>query len=374
MKTYLVGGAVRDQQLNLPVTEKDWVVTGATTEEMLAKGFVQIDADFPVFKHPQTSEEYALARTEKKQGTGYKGFIVDSGPAVSLEQDLARRDLTINAIAMDEAGNLVDPYRGLEDLRDGKLRHVTEAFVEDPVRLIRAARFAAVLGQQGFSISHETFACMKQMSEAEELKTIKPERLLREMYKALAAAQCWKFFKVLGKCGALDLLLPGINHWINGKQMIHGEDAEPILALQRATKLTDDILVRLVAVMYQAVVTADFELGNYLPIEKNLQQLLAVVKQHGVDLLDGSNPEKLLVDLERSGAFKQGVLFNQVLLVLQAVFPEQLERINGLHQIRQQLKSVSSEDLMKKGFNGKQLGQEIQRQRRLLLEKWLGNS
>lgn len=374
MKVYLVGGAVRDQQLQLPVTEKDWLVTGATREEMLQKGFLQIDADFPVFKHPQTSEEYALARTEKKQGAGYKGFAIESGPEVTLEQDLARRDLTINAIAMDEAGNLVDPYHGLEDLSDGKLRHVTEAFTEDPVRLIRAARFAAVLGHLGFSISHETFACMKQMSVQEELETIKPQRLLREMYKALAAEQSWKFFKVLGKCGALDLLLPGINVWINGEQMTHGQDAEPILALQRATKLSDDIFVRLATVMYQAIVNADFELGNYLPIEKNLQQLLTAVKQHGAALLGGREAEKLLADLERSGAFKQGVLFDRVLQVLRAVFSEQAGRIDGLYQLRGQLQNLSSEELMQKGFNGKQLGLELQRQRTLLVETWLLNS
>lgn len=373
MKVYLVGGAVRDQQLQLPVGERDWLVTGATAEQMRAKGYVQIDAEFPVFKHPQTAEEYALARTETKKGNGYKGFLIESGPEITLEQDLARRDLTINAIAMDEQGELIDPFHGLEDLREGRLRHVTEAFVEDPVRILRTARFAAVLGEYGFTVSHETFDLMKKMSVAEELKTIKPERLLREMNKALVAKQCWKFFKVLGKCGALDLLLPGINGLINGEQMVHGEDAGPILALQRAAKLSDEISVRLMAVMYHAIVEENFELEKYLPVDKNLLQLIDGLKQNSYELLQVNEAEMLLMHLEKTGAFKQGGLFGQIVNVLQAVFPEREERLLGLQDLVEQLRGASAESLMQKGFTGVALGQEIRRQRITRIGQWLND-
>ncbi|PVV14754.1 MAG: rhodanese, partial [gamma proteobacterium symbiont of Ctena orbiculata] len=161
MKTYLVGGAVRDQLLDLPITERDWVVVGSSPEEMLAAGYRRADSEFPVFLHPETGEEYALARTEVKSGSGYKGFQVEYGPHITLEQDLLRRDLTINAMAISESGDFIDVCGGRDDLDNGKLRHITNAFTEDPVRLLRIARFAAKLGCWGFRVAHETNALMK---------------------------------------------------------------------------------------------------------------------------------------------------------------------------------------------------------------------
>lgn len=371
MKIYLVGGAVRDQQLQIDYHERDWLVTGATVEKMLDKGFIQIDADFPVFKHPQTGDEYALARTEKKQGKGYKGFVTEAGPGVTLEQDLARRDLTINAIAMDEDGNLIDPFHGLDDIRDGKLRHITSAFTEDPVRLLRTARFAAVLGQYGFSVSHETFKLLKEMSVQDELQTIRPERLMKEMNKALAADQCWKFFKVLGKCGALNVLLPGINVWVNGQQMVHGHDSVSILALQRAVRLTDDVAVRFMVVMYNAIVNHGYILQDYLPLDNKVLQLQKALSAHAEILLESNDAAELLNALEGCGVLKQGMLFKQVMLILQSVFPAQAKRIYDLQQLAAQLSAVSSEQYIQQGFSGKQLGQQIQHQRNQIIIDWL---
>ncbi|MGL5432322.1 MAG: multifunctional CCA tRNA nucleotidyl transferase/2'3'-cyclic phosphodiesterase/2'nucleotidase/phosphatase, partial [Plesiomonas shigelloides] len=169
MQTYLVGGAVRDQLLGLNVTERDWVVVGATPEQLLAQGYQQVGRDFPVFLHPRTHEEYALARTERKQGQGYTGFVCHAAPDVTLEQDLLRRDLTINAIAQAEDGSLTDPYGGQQDLRDRWLRHVSPAFSEDPLRVLRVARFAARFAHLGFRVAPETLALMQQISASGEL-------------------------------------------------------------------------------------------------------------------------------------------------------------------------------------------------------------
>ena len=181
MQTYLVGGAVRDKLLGLGVKDRDWVVVGATPEDMLQRGFKQVGADFPVFLHPDTGEEYALARTERKQGRGYHGFSVYSAPDVSLEDDLRRRDLTINAMAETENGDLVDPFNGHADLEQKKLRHVSEAFAEDPLRILRTARFAARLQPLGFSICRETMALMREMGASGELGDLVPERVWQEI-------------------------------------------------------------------------------------------------------------------------------------------------------------------------------------------------
>ncbi|MEJ2592815.1 MAG: hypothetical protein P8178_15730 [Candidatus Thiodiazotropha sp.] len=211
MKIYLVGGAVRDRLLDLPVSERDWVVVGATPEQMLEQGFRRADADFPVFLHPQTGEEYALARTEVKTGPGYKGFAVESGPQVTLEQDLLRRDLTINALAMDEAGELIDPCGGRDDLENGLLRHITPAFSEDPVRLLRVARFAAKLGRWGFRVAHGTHGLMQKMAASPDLANLRAERVWRELVRAMGEPQPWRFFEVLHRCGALARLMPPLD-------------------------------------------------------------------------------------------------------------------------------------------------------------------
>ncbi|MEQ9940504.1 multifunctional CCA addition/repair protein [Pectobacterium aroidearum] len=212
MKIYLVGGAVRDSLLGLPVTEKDWVVVGATPEELLAQGYQQVGKDFPVFLHPVSHDEYALARTERKSGKGYTGFVCHAAPDVTLEQDLLRRDLTINAIARTEQGDLIDPYHGRRDLENHVLRHVSDAFSEDPLRVLRVARFAARFAHLGFQIAEETMALMQKMAHEGELAYLTPERVWKETEKALGTSSPDVYFQVLRDCGALAVLFPEIDN------------------------------------------------------------------------------------------------------------------------------------------------------------------
>ncbi|MEQ9948388.1 multifunctional CCA addition/repair protein [Pectobacterium aroidearum] len=212
MKIYLVGGAVRDSLLGLSVTEKDWVVVGATPENLLAQGYQQVGKDFPVFLHPVSRDEYALARTERKSGKGYTGFVCHAAPDVTLEQDLLRRDLTINAIARTERGDLIDPYHGRRDLENRVLRHVSDAFSEDPLRVLRVARFAARFAHLGFQIAEETMALMQKMAHEGELAYLTPERVWKETEKALGTSSPDVYFQVLRDCGALAVLFPEIDN------------------------------------------------------------------------------------------------------------------------------------------------------------------
>ena len=209
MKAYAVGGAVRDELLGLPVKDRDYVVVGATPEEMVRLGYKPVGKDFPVFLHPRTHEEYALARTERKSGRGYKGFTVHAAPDVSLEDDLRRRDLTINAIARAEDGTLIDPFGGAKDLRAGILRHVSEAFAEDPVRILRVARFAA---RFDFAVSPETLLLMKNMVASGEADALVPERVWQELAKGLCEPRPQRMFEVLEACGLRARLLPEIKN------------------------------------------------------------------------------------------------------------------------------------------------------------------
>ena len=209
MRTYIVGGAVRDRLLGLPVADRDYVVVGATPDDMVAQGYQPVGKDFPVFLHPQSHEEYALARTERKSGHGYKGFKVYAAPDVTLEEDLRRRDLTINAMAEDEAGVLVDPYGGQHDLVARVFRHVSEAFSEDPVRILRVARFAARFTD--FAVAPETNALMRQMVDNGEIDALVPERVWQEVARGLMEAQPSRMFHVLRDCGALARLFPEID-------------------------------------------------------------------------------------------------------------------------------------------------------------------
>jgi tRNA nucleotidyltransferase (CCA-adding enzyme) len=211
MQIYKVGGAVRDRLLGKTVADTDWVVVGATTDEMLSQGFRPVGADFPVFLHPKTGEEYALARTERKSAPGYGGFIFHADPEVSLEDDLIRRDLTINAIAEDAQGRLTDPYHGQEDLKSRILRHVSPAFAEDPLRVLRVARFAARYAEDGFTIAPETMTLMQQLSESGELEALTPERSWKEISRALMENQPQVFIQVLRECGALKVLFPEVD-------------------------------------------------------------------------------------------------------------------------------------------------------------------
>ncbi|ROM78071.1 multifunctional CCA tRNA nucleotidyl transferase/2'3'-cyclic phosphodiesterase/2'nucleotidase/phosphatase [Pseudomonas brassicacearum] len=211
MQIYKVGGAVRDRLLGIPVTDIDRVVVGATADEMLARGFRPVGADFPVFLDPKTGEEYALARTERKSGRGYGGFVFHASPEVTLEEDLIRRDLTINAMAEDDHGNLTDPYHGQQDLEARILRHVSPAFAEDPLRVLRVARFAARYAPLGFKVAEQTLGLMRQLSESGELEALTPERSWKEISRALMEDQPQVFIQVLRDCTALKVLMPEVD-------------------------------------------------------------------------------------------------------------------------------------------------------------------
>lgn len=249
VKTFLVGGAVRDALLNLPVTDKDWVVTGATPEAMLEQGYQQVGRDFPVFLHPVSREEYALARTERKNGKGYTGFVTWSAPDVTLEQDLQRRDLTINAIAQDEHGKLVDPYDGQRDIAQRLLRHVSAAFSEDPLRVLRVARFAARFAHLNFRIAPETRQLMQQMAESGELANLTAERVWKETEKALSTRNPQVYFQVLRDCGALKVLFPELDNLfgIPAPAKWHPEidtGVHTLMTLAMAAALSGEIEVR----------------------------------------------------------------------------------------------------------------------------------
>lgn len=252
MKIYQVGGAVRDNLLGLTIKDRDWVVVGSTPAEMERLGFKAVGQDFPVFLHPQTHEEYALARTERKSGTGYKGFVFNATPEVTLEQDLARRDVTINAIAQDDSGNIIDPYDGRKDLELRILRHVSDAFIEDPLRVLRVARFAA---RFSFSIAPATMELMTTLARSGELDTLVPERVWAEMEKALATSSPVTFFEVLKQCGALDLILPEIDqlYGVPQPEKYHPEidtGVHTMMVLQQAASLTEDTTVRFAALVH----------------------------------------------------------------------------------------------------------------------------
>src|SRR5579863_8316416 len=211
MQVYLVGGAVRDRLLGRPVKERDWVVVGASPEELARQGFVPVGREFPVFLHPTTHEEHALARLERKVAPGYRGFTTQFAPTVTLEEDLKRRDLTINAMAEDENGALIDPYGGQADLAARLLRHVSEAFVENPVRILRVARFAARYAELGFRIAPETLELMRRISAAGEVRTLVPERVWQETARALDEEHPEVYFQVLRECGALAIVFPELD-------------------------------------------------------------------------------------------------------------------------------------------------------------------
>ena len=255
LKTYLVGGAVRDELLGYPFSERDWVVVGATVDDMLNAGYRQVGKDFPVFLHPDNNEEYALARTERKTAPGYRGFEVHASPDVTLEQDLERRDLTINAMAKDEAGKLIDPFNGQRDLADKLLRHVSPAFTEDPVRILRVARFHARYAHLGFIVADETLALMQQMVEAGEADALVPERIWQEMHKALSERTPVAFVETLRACGALQRILPELDClWgVPQPEQWHPEidtGIHTLMVLEQACRLSDDPQVRFAALLH----------------------------------------------------------------------------------------------------------------------------
>ena len=299
MKTYAVGGSVRDELLGLPVTDRDWVVVGATPQEMAAHGFRPVGSDFPVFLHPQTHEEYALARTERKTAPGYKGFTFHAAPDVTLEEDLRRRDLTINAMARGEDGALVDPHGGAEDLKRGVLRHVGEAFSEDPVRILRVARFAA---RFAFAVAPETLALMRQMVLAGEADHLVPERVWQELSRGLGEKAPSRMIAVLRECGALARVLPEIE----------GVVAEAAKARRLAARL--DIAARDYSPAVQfASLTYDLPADAVealcarvnVPGECRDVALLTAREQEPVARVEASGADERLGILERADAFRR---------------------------------------------------------------------
>jgi tRNA nucleotidyltransferase (CCA-adding enzyme) len=338
MRIYLVGGAVRDELLGLPVRERDWVVVGARPEDLRARGYKAVGKDFPVFLHPQTGEEYALARTERKTGPGYRGFETLFAPDVTLEQDLERRDLTINAIAKDsDSGALIDPFGGQRDLRERVLRHVSPAFVEDPVRVLRVARFAARFAPLGFSVAPETVQVMREIAARGELDALVSERVWQETQRALTMPSPARFFEVLREANALPVIFPELHALFGVPQpeKWHPEidsGVHTMMVLEQAAKLSDDPVVRFAALTHdlgkgttppeewprhiaheQRGVALVEGLCDRLRIPNAYRELAVLVSRYHLDahrvtdLRDGT----LLVLLERLDAFRRPERFEQ---------------------------------------------------------------
>jgi len=343
-RTYLVGGAVRDRLLGLPVTDRDYVVVGATPDDLIEAGFKQVGADFPVFLHPQTGEEYALARTERKTARGYHGFAVHFSPDVTLEEDLQRRDLTINAMAQAPDDTVIDPYGGQADLAARRLRHVSPAFAEDPVRILRVARFAARFHRLGFTVADDTRALMRRMVDSGEADALVPERVWQEFERALREPDPQCFIGVLRDCGALARILPELDRLFGVPQPAqpHPEidtGVHVLMVLEQAARLSDDPQVRFAALLHDlgkgATPPAEWpshhghearsvELVNGLCARLKVpvayrQLALAVARDHGnahraLELRPGT----LLEIIERTDALRRPQRFAQFLLACEA--------------------------------------------------------
>lgn len=360
MQTYLVGGAVRDKLLGLAVKDRDWVVVGATPDEMRAKGFKQVGADFPVFLHPKTGEEYALARTERKQGRGYHGFSVYSAPDVTLEEDLKRRDLTINAMAETEDGQLIDPFQGYTDLQQNKLRHVSEAFAEDPLRILRTARFAARLHPLGFTVCQQTMTLMRTMVRGGELTDLVPERVWQEVQRALHERTPGVFFEVLGELGALDTLLPELaeaeafHAGLQALQCIHhngGTTAQRFAAL--LSPLPEPEAVNRAKTMKSPNDCRDMARLVCLFMSR-------LADHHSQEI----SPAEFMELLDKADVWRRAERFEQLLDTLACSTSTELAGVISLLRIAaQSAQDVSPQDLLKHGFKGKELGEAIRNER-----------
>ncbi len=365
MQVYLVGGAVRDELLYLPVKDRDWVVVGATIQQMIKQGFKPVGKDFPVFLHPKTHEEYALARTERKQGRGYKGFKVVASPEVTLEEDLLRRDLTINAIAKDNEGNLYDPYNGQQDLKNKLLRAVSEAFSEDPLRVLRTARFAARFAHLGFSVEAKTLAKMQQLSNSGELGFLTAERVWIEVEKALATQTPSVFFKVLASVGAVEKLWPPL-----AKQLQENPACLAWLdkAATQPAKITISLPQRLALLGWGAAAEFAGQLASCLMLPKDyLKHLNALLAIQNQPALENLQAEAALAMFDALDAWRQVELFNAVIdltgLTQATVHATELK--NWLEAAR----AIKAADLVAQGIKGPQVGTEL---RKLRLEKLTG--
>ncbi len=356
MNIYLVGGAVRDRLLGLPVRERDWVVVGATPQVLIELGYRQVGRDFPVFLHPDSGEEYALARTERKAGAGHRGFEVHSDPSVTLEEDLRRRDLTVNAIAETDGGELIDPYGGQADLQTRVLRHVSEAFVEDPLRVLRVARFAAYLHHLGFEVAPDTLALMQTLSDSGELETLSAERLWSETARALDTAHPGVFLDVLGQCGAGDRLFP---------ELRAAHKAYENLARAAAAKA--DVELRFAALcsgLEPAAVDALCQRLNAPRRFSELAGLWSALEQDlaAPDRLDA--PGRLQV-LERCDAFRRPQRFEQLLLLLALLRPG--ADTEFWRQALARCRSVDVAAIAATGVSGREVGARLRAEREKLL-------
>lgn len=344
MQVYLVGGAVRDELLGIPVRERDWCVVGATPEQMIGKGYKPVGRDFPVFLHPDTNEEYALARTERKTSWGYHGFAFTTSPDVTIEEDLGRRDLTINAIARDATGGVIDPYGGVRDIDDRVLRHVSDAFVEDPVRILRTAKFRARFDSLGFRIAAETMAMMRDIVAAGEADALVPDRVWKETEEALAGPSPGTFFETLRECGALRAVFPEIDALFGVPQpeKWHPEidtGLHTMMALGQVTKLTDSVDARFAVLVHDLgkATTRQADLPQHpgherrgvklirrmaerMPIPAACRDLAILVAEfhthchRAFELRDAT----ILKVLERTDAFRRPARFERFLLACEA--------------------------------------------------------
>jgi tRNA nucleotidyltransferase (CCA-adding enzyme) len=311
MKVYKVGGAVRDKLLGFPFRECDWVVVGATPDELLALGYKPVGKHFPVFLHPDTGEEYALARTERKVDKGYQGFDFYTHPDVTLEQDLQRRDLTINAIAETEDGSIIDPYGGQQDIKDRLLRHVSPAFVEDPLRVIRVARFVARYHHLGFCVAPETLALMQTIARQGELLTLAPERVWRELQRALQEQNPAQFFLTLQACGALQVMLPQLQR-------------TQIAALERVAHSSEDPIVRFGALFVELDGgTAERLTKQQLKAPKNYHAMAQLIAKYADDYRQvNMDAEQRLTLLEKLDAFRRPERFIQFIDCCKGIYPQ----------------------------------------------------
>lgn len=393
MQIYLVGGAVRDQLLNRPVTERDWVVVGAHPEDLLQKGFRAVGKDFPVFLHPETQEEYALARTERKSGSGHTGFICDFSPDISLEDDLIRRDLTINAIAQETDGKLIDPYGGQRDLEQRLLRHVSAAFREDPLRVFRVARFAARYHSLGFRVAEETMVLMREMVASGEVTHLTPERVWKETEKALSEDSPATYIEVLRECGALALWFPEIDRLFGVPQRAeyHPEvdsGIHTLMALRMATQLSGNPVVRYAALVHdlgkadtpqnewprhigheERGVRRVKELGERLKAPRIFTELGELASRFHLDIHRAweLRPDTLLRKLLSIDALRRPERFEELLLVCEADARGRLGHENTPYpsarywwQAFDALKQVSPQSLIEKGLQGQAFIQALE--------------
>ena len=353
MEIYLVGGTVRDQLLGLEQVDRDWVVVGATPAQMLALGYRQVGRDFPVFLHPQTREAYALARTERKTGSGHTAFACNSDPGVTLQQDLLRRDLTINAIARDDNGQLIDPCGGVADLEAGILRHVSPAFVEDPLRVLRTARFAARLHHRGFRVHPQTLAVMAQISAGGELSTLPSERIWKELEQALLEISPVVFFEVLQACGCLDKLLPAL------------VENQPWRSLQQPGLASLSAEERFALLLSDLSAEAADNICADLRPPKRFRELALLCVELGPDYQDirQLDAEALLLLLERCDVQRRPERFSACLRSCGVAWPQAADSSALLEEAARRYRSVEAGQLAGDNLNGRQLGQRLRQLR-----------